>query len=122
MKKLLIVPLLLSFSTSALSGPYLMSKHEFKMKDSDYSKTINHIRLGNSWKTESGWKLYGELGVAESINNGSGLFDGDAGKSYQFGFSKKVTDSFSWKGKWEGLELPNSTNSHKVEIKTKWKF
>lgn len=122
MKKLLIVPLLLSFSTSVISGPYLMSKHEFKMKDSDYSKTVNHIRFGNSMKTESGWKLYGELGVAESINNGSGLFDGDAGTSYEFGFKKKITDSFSWKGKWEGLELPNSTNSHKVEIKTKWKF
>ena len=47
-------------------------------------------------------KLYGEVGVAESVIHGSNIFDGD-GKSYQFGFSKKITDSFSWKGKWEGV-------------------
>ena len=59
MKKLLFIPILLSLSNLAFSGPYLMSKHEFKMKDSDYDKTVNHVRLGNSWKTESGLKLYG---------------------------------------------------------------
>ena len=48
--------------------------------------------------------------------------DGVAGKSYEFGFSKKITDAFSWKGKWEGLENHNAKNSHKIEIKTKWKF
>jgi hypothetical protein len=122
MKKLLFIPILLSLSNLAFSGPYLMSKHEFKMKDSDYDKTVNHVRLGNSWKTESGLKLYGEVGVIESIKNGNGLFDGDAGTSYEFGFKKKITDSFSWKGKWEGMELPNSSHGHKIEIKTKWKF
>ena len=121
MKKLLIIPLLL-ISNLAISGPYLMSKHEFKMKDTNYDKTINHIRFGNSWKTEGGLKLYGEVGVAESVPHGSNIFDGDAGSSYEFGFKKKITDSFSWKGKWEGIELPNSSNSHKIEIKTKWKF
>ena len=44
-----------------------MSKHEFKMKDTNYDKTINHIRFGNSWKTEGGLKLYGEVGVVESV-------------------------------------------------------
>ena len=120
--KFLLIPLLLSLSNIAVSGPYLMSKHEFKMKDSDYDKTINHIRFGNSWKTEGGLKLYGELGIAESVKNGNGFGDGTAGTSYEFGFKKKITDSFSWKGKWEGMELPNSSNSHKIEIKTKWRF
>ena len=51
MKKLLIIALLL-ISNLAISGPYLMSKHVFKMKDTNYDKTINHIRFGNFWKTE----------------------------------------------------------------------
>jgi len=122
MKKLLILPILLLTSNISLADPYVMTKHEFKMSDTNYSKTINHIRFGNSWKTEGGLKLYGEVGVAESVPHGSDIFEGTAGKSYQFGFGKKVNDSFSVKGKWEGVELPNSSNSHKVEIKTKWKF
>tara|TARA_X000000368_G_C22508427_1_gene483761 strand:- start:134 stop:502 length:369 start_codon:yes stop_codon:yes gene_type:complete len=122
MKKLLFIPLLLSITNLALSGPYIMSKHELKMKDTNYDKTINHIRFGNSWKTESGLKLYGELGIVEEVKHGSDIFDGTAGTSYQFGFKKKITDNFSWKGKWEGTELHDSSNSHKIEIKTKWKF
>ena len=120
--KFLLIPLLLSLSNIAVSGPYLMSKHEFKMKDSDYSKTINHIRLGNAWKMPSGLSFYGELGVVESFNNGESLGDGDIGKSYEFGFKKKLSDKFTIKGKWEGTEIYNSTNSHKIEIKTKYKF
>jgi hypothetical protein len=77
-----------------------MTKHEFKMKDTDYSSTINHIRFGHSWKTEGGLKLYGEIGAAESVSHGKDILDGVAGKSYEFGFSKKITDAFSWKGKW----------------------
>jgi hypothetical protein len=121
MKKVLIVPLLLSLSSVAFSGPYIMSKHELKMKDTNYDKTINHIRFGNSWNLD-GLKLYGELGVVEEVRHGSDIFDGKAGTSYQFGFSKKITDNFSWKGKWEGTEFHDSNNSHKIEIKTKWKF
>ena len=45
MKKILSIIFLLSISTVVMSGPYLMSKHEFKMKDTDYSSTINHIDL-----------------------------------------------------------------------------
>lgn len=122
MKKILSIIFLLSISTVVMSGPYLMSKHEFKMKDTDYSSTVNHIRFGHSWKTEDGLKLYGEIGVAESISHGNDIFDGVAGKSYQFGFSKKITDTLSWKGKWEGIENHNAKNSHKIEIKTKWEF
>jgi hypothetical protein len=122
MKKILSIIFFISISTVVMSGPYLMSKHEFKMKDTDYSSTINHIRFGNSWKSQDGLKLYGEIGVAESVSHGNDILDGVAGKSYEFGFSKKVTDEFSWKGKWEGLENHNTRNSHKIEIKTKWEF
>ncbi len=122
MKRLLLTLFLFFVSNWSFSGPYIMSKHEFKMDDTNYTKTINHIRFGNSWKTHGGLKLYGEFGIAESVSHGSDIFEGDAGKSYEFGFSKKATDSFSWKGKWEGLESHNSSNSHKIEIKTKWQF
>jgi len=37
MKKILSIIFLLSISTVVISGPYLMSKHEFKMKDTDYA-------------------------------------------------------------------------------------
>ena len=122
MKYFIYLILLVCFVDFAFAEPYLASKHEFKMKDSDYSKTINHLRLGNTWKMPSGLSFYGELGVVESFNNGESLGDGDIGKSYEFGFAKKLSDRFAIKGKWEGTEIYNSTNSHKIEIKTKYKF
>ncbi len=122
MKYLIVILLCLPIAELTSASPYVMTKHEFKMKDSDYSKTINHIRFGNSWKTEDGLSLYGEVGIAESINNGSSLGDGDVIKSYEFGFKKKLSNRFSVKGKWEGTEVYNSTHSHKIEIKTKWEF
>ena len=122
MKNIFTLLLVFLISNSVFAGPYLMTKHEFKMKDTDYGSTINHIRFGHSWKTEGGLKLYGEIGAAESFSHGKDILDGVAGKSYEFGFSKKITDAFSWKGKWEGIENHNAKNSHKIEIKTKWKF
>ena len=83
MKYLIVILLCLPIAELTSASPYVMTKHEFKMKDSDYSKTINHIRFGNSWKTEDGLSLYGEVGIAESINNGSSLGDGDVIKSYE---------------------------------------
>ena len=92
MKYFIYLILLICFADLVFAEPYLASKHEFKMKDSDYSSTINHLRLGNTWKTPSGLSFYGELGVVESFNNGESLGDGDIGKSYEFGF-KKITGS-----------------------------
>ena len=120
--KLITLIFFLFFCSLTYAETYMTSKHEFKMKDTDYSSTINHIRFGHSWKTEGGLKLYGEIGAAESVSHGKDILDGVAGKSYEFGFSKKITDTFSWKGKWEGLENHNAKNSHKIEIKTKWEF
>ena len=122
MKYFIYLILFICFADLVFAEPYLASKHEFKMKDSDYSSTINHLRLGNTWKTPSGLSFYGELGVVESFNNGESLGDGDIGKSYEFGFAKKLSDRFAIKGKWEGTEIFISTNSHNLEFNTKYMF
>ena len=46
MKNIFTLLLVFLISNSVFAGPYLMTKHEFKMKDTDYSSTINHIRFG----------------------------------------------------------------------------
>ena len=109
------------FST-ATADPYITSKHVFSYKNSDYNNTTNHVRLGNSWTTQSGLKLHAELGVAEKIDKDEDWFDGNAGKSYQFGFQKDLTSRFAVKGKYEGFEANDEEKSQKFEVITKFKF
>ena len=122
MYKSLLIATVIIFSSIATADPYVTTKHEFKYKDSDYSKTINHIRFGNSWTTPNKFKLHAEIGIAESIDDGENWFSGNAGKSYQFGFQKDLTSSFAIKGKYEGFEQSDDVNSSKFEIITKYKF
>ena len=47
MKNIFTLLLVFLISNSVFAGPYLMTKHEFKMKDTDYSSTTvsyTHLR------------------------------------------------------------------------------
>ena len=52
------------FAHSAYAGPYIMTKHEFKSKDSEYNATVNQFRFGYDQKIDD-WTLYGEVGGGE---------------------------------------------------------
>ena len=119
MYKFLLIAIV--FSSLAVADPYITSKHQFKYKNSDYNKTLNHVRIGNSWTTEGGLKLYGEVGISESIDKNEDWLDGNAGKSYQFGFQKDLNSRFSLKGKYEGFEENKEEKSQTLEIITKFK-
>ena len=88
-----------------------MSKHEFKMKDTNYDKTINHIRFGFLEDRRN----YMVSWCLESVIHGSNIFDGDYDAIYHLGLVKNYDDLF--KGKWELLLEHHSSNSHNIEIK-----
>ena len=122
MYKVLLIATAIMFSSIATADPYITTKHEFAYKDSDYSGTTNHIRLGNSWTTANKFKLHAEIGIAEQIDDGENWFSGNAAKTYEFGFQKDLTSSFELTGKYEGFEQSDDVNSSKFEITTNYKF
>ena len=120
LKNILLVGLFLITNVS-FAGTYIMTKHEFKSKDSNYNKTPNQIRFGYDKKIDN-WELYGEIGGGESLPNAKSLGSGTSLLSYEFGAKKKISDNFFFKIKWEGEDYTNSTFDHKIEIKTIYRF
>ena len=53
MRKIMSFIILIILSQNALAGPYITTKHEFKLKDSDYNKTVNQIRFGYDKKIKN---------------------------------------------------------------------
>ena len=109
------------FAHSAYAGPYIMTKHEFKSKDSEYNATVNQFRFGYDQQIDD-WNLYGEVGGGESLPNSTSLGSGTSLLSYEFGATKKINDKFSIKMKWEGKDHTDSYLEHKFQIKTKYRF
>ena len=106
---------------NTIAGPYIMTKHEFKLKDSNYSKTVNQIRMGYEAKINN-WSLYMEAGGGEQTPNAKSFGSGTSLLAYELGATKKINDKFSVKIKWEGKDYTGSYLDHKIEIKTKYKF
>ena len=53
MNKKILILCIIFISTHSQAGSYITSKHEFKSKDSDYSKTVNQIRIGYDKKVDN---------------------------------------------------------------------
>ena len=121
MKKSLFTIFLLFLSNTILAETYIMTKHEFKSKDSDYNSTVNQIRLGYTTKI-SDYTFYGEVGGGEKLPNGKSLGTGTSLTSYEFGIKKKIGKNFKFKIKWEGKDYDDSYLDHKFELKTYFTF
>ena len=121
MRKISRLLIIYIFAQSVYAGPYIMTKHEFKSKDSEYSATVNQFRFGYDQEIDD-WTLYGEVGGGESLPNSTSLGSGTSLLSYEFGATKRINDKFSIKMKWEGKDHTDSYLDHKFQIKTKYRF
>ena len=114
--------IMLSFPNESAyaEGFYIATKQEFKYSDSDYTKAIHVLRFGKEFKYDD-WKLYGELGLGEEVDEGTSLGSGSSFDAYKFGFDVDITDSFSIEAKWEGKNFPN-VNTSEIEIEAEFEF
>ena len=121
MSKKILILFIIVMSTQSQAGPYITSKHEFKSKDSDYSKTVNQIRIGYDKKVDNS-TYYIEFGGGETLPNGKSIGSGESIISYELGYKKKVNDKFSFKIQYEGKNYTDSYLDHEFEIETKYRF
>ena len=118
MKAFAVALLGLGFIPSAIAGPYLSTKSEFKGDEDGYSKMSNQARIGNTF----------DIGLGKSyIEAGGGIVTPDEGDSEGFqvaelGTKFKLTDSLAAKAKFEHKWSPDSERDWKFEVGTKYKF
>ena len=118
MKAFAVALLGLGFIPSAIAGPYVSTKSEFKGNEDGYSKAANQVRIGNTF----------DMGLGKSyIEAGGGIVSPDSGDSEGFkvaevGTKFKVTDSLSAKAKFEHKWSPDDERDWKFEVATKYKF
>ena len=118
MKAFAVALLGLGFIPSAIAGPYVSTKTEFKGDEDGYSKMVNQARVGTTFKVGS---------LKPYIEAGGGIVTPDEGDSEGFqvaelGTKFKVTDSLSAKAKIEHKWSPDSERDWKLEVGTKFKF
>lgn len=121
MRKTMSFIALIILSKNTLAGPYITTKHEFKLKDSDYNKTVNQIRFGYDKKIKNS-TYYIEIGGGETLPNSKSLGSGQSIISYELGFKKKVNDKFSFKIQYEGKNYTDTYLDHELEFETKYRF
>lgn len=110
MKQILLGLLLIPSSAfSAELTPYIEWKNVQAYKDSNKAGHINHLRMGTKFGN-----FYAEAGGARTDSNKDG-FSGEAGYKW------KLNQSFTLKGKWEGVDL-NDTFGHKLETELRYTF
>jgi hypothetical protein len=85
--------ILLIVSVPNLSAEtYIASRQELWFNDSSYTKTSHHIKVGKSIVIND-YKVFGEFGVGEDINEGTPVGSGLSYDYLRFGITKTFFDA-----------------------------
>ena len=98
---------------------YIATRQELWFSDSSYYKTSHHIKIGKSINMNN-YKVFGEFGFGEDINEGTPVGSGASYDYLRFGFTKTFFDTFAFKCKlskqnevcWQGSQL----DCHQYEV------
>ena len=72
---------------------YIATRQELWFSDSSYYKTSHHIKVGKSIMLKD-YKIFGEVGLGEDINEGTPVGSGASFDYLRFGISKVFFDSW----------------------------
>ena len=93
MQNIFYIFLLLVVSVPNLSADsYIATRQELWFSDSSYYKTSHHIKIGRSVTLEN-YRLFGEVGLGEDINEGTPVGSGASYDYLRFGVSKTFFNS-----------------------------
>lgn len=104
----------LTFTCTANSAelePYIEYKNVLAFVDSDYRIDTHHLRFGATYG-----KVYAEVGPTTSDG-----FTNNTGVSGEVGYKFKFNDSWTLKGKWEGVDR-DDVFGHKLETELRYTF
>jgi len=100
---------------------YIATRQELWFSDSSYYKTSHHIKIGKSIYMHN-YKVFGEFGFGEDINEGTPVGSGASYDYLRFGFTKTFYDTLRLNVNYRSKMKSVGRDLNWIVINTKYKF
>jgi hypothetical protein len=122
MRNILYILFLFVVSAPNLSADsYIATRQELLFSDSSYYKTSHHIKVGKSVILDN-YRLFGEVGVGEDIDEGTPIGSGASYDYVRFGVSKKFFNSLKLNVNYRSKMKSVGRDLNWIVINTKYTF
>jgi hypothetical protein len=100
---------------------YIASRQELWFNDSSYTKTSHHVKVGKSIVLNN-YKVFGELGIGEDINEGTPIGSGLSYDYIRFGITRTFFDSLRLNVNYRSKMKSVGRDLNWIVINTKYTF
>ena len=122
MRNIIYIFILFVVSAPNLSaGSYIATRQELWFSDSSYYKTSHHIKVGKSIVLDK-YKLFGEVGFGEDINEGTPIGSGASYDYLRFGVTKTFFNSLKLNVNYRSKMKSVGRDLNWIVINTKYTF
>ena len=122
MRNIFYVFFLLVVSAPDLSADsYIATRQELWFSDSSYYKTSHHIKVGKSVILDN-YRLFGEVGFGEDINEGTPIGSGASYDYLRFGVTKTFFNSLKLNVNYRSKMKSVGRDLNWIVINTKYTF
>ena len=122
MRNILYIFFLLIVSVPNLSADsYIATRQELWFNDSSYYKTSHHIKVGKSVILDN-YRLFGEVGFGEDINEGTPIGSGASYDYLRFGVTRTFFNSLKLNVNYRSKMKSVGRDLNWIVINTKYTF
>ena len=122
MRNILYIFFLFVVSAPNLSADsYIATRQELLFSDSSYYKTSHHIKVGKSVILDN-YRLFGEVGFGEDINEGTPIGSGASYDYLRFGVTKTFFNSLKLNVNYRSKMKSVGRDLNWIVINTKYTF
>ena len=122
MRNILYIIFLLVVSVPNLSADsYIATRQELWFSDSSYYKTSHHIKVGKSVILDN-YRLFGEVGFGEDINEGTPIGSGASYDYLRFGVTRTFFNSLKLNVNYRSKMKSVGRDLNWIVINTKYTF
>ena len=122
MRNILYIFFLLIVSVPNLSADsYIATRQELWFSDSSYYKTSHHIKVGKSVILDN-YRLFGEVGFGEDINEGTPIGSGASYDYLRFGVTRTFFNSLKLNVNYRSKMKSVGRDLNWIVINTKYTF
>jgi len=122
MRNILYIFFLLVVSVPNLSADsYIATRQELWFSDSSYYKTSHHIKVGKSVIMDN-YRLFGEVGFGEDINEGTPIGSGASYDYLRFGVTKTFFNSLKLNVNYRSKMKSVGRDLNWIVVNTKYTF
>ena len=122
MRNILYIFFLFVVSATNLSADsYIATRQELWFSDSSYYKTSHHIKVGKSVILDN-YRIFGEVGFGEDINEGTPIGSGASYDYLRFGVTKTFFNSLKLNVNYRSKMKSVGRDLNWIVINTKYTF